>query len=1165
MFPPILDKSFKSFKFILRMYTYMKNFFTFIVFCIVFSTFFTFNASAQTDKDILLDVPVIDYATNEITISGTLDDYTYSMWNNSRITLYVVKNGVEPAEILLDDSVLFNIAEFSPEKDGTFSYTFEHQFKESFDRCRVYVNYSGYNCNQISYSISDENYNEILSDRVIIAVNSPVYYNNGEKYEAENIPYYYEDDIYIPSEMISPEGQEGTYMLLSDISGASYYEEGGIICIGDKISDDNAMILQPLFGLHVSIDGNDTLYGMNNSPVKTIARALELYKLGAAREIFVHQGVYEETILLDEAFSGITLKGIGEVTVKTDPVKIPLSEFKLVQEDDILSSLPHTARGKVLYADFPDCNIEYPSLMGSITKQNESYYKVYQNGTELTNARYPNGEGFTIASGSLTDTEDYSCEVIYYDDTEKLTRWNDAKDARVSIFRMCGYNMSNISLIKTDVNDKSITLDNPTGIKSHQVIGDRFFVYNLIQELDIPGEWYIDRENERIYVFPIDDFNGLEIATSTDSVIKIDNADNVLIENINFERTRGTGIEIRNADTVNIKNCNVDSAGKYGIFADGVTDTIIDGCEVSNISKGGIYVNYAAYHDPDLKVQNNIIQNCDVYNIGTENFIAGGIYIGGTGNKVSGNTIHDTPHMAIWFDGNDNTVEYNEIYNALKYCDDAGIIYSNAGVYGFGSVVQYNYIHDCPTLNPNPTELYMIYLDYTTSGTTVKNNIFDAGDNLYHSFGLFGGGRNNVLDSNIFIGDAAFVLSNRYQNGAMHDALIESAGLPNYINSLTDSQKALWFEKYHAVEEEYKYYINGDDKNIGVPRDCEIKNNIFCADYYGTLSSDSYESDAEYFAFFKKKASAGFNSTKNNGVITGNTYVTEVNLQEHPAMNSGRSNISIDADAFDILYPQNNMMAESGKHRIVWNRDSGAEKYIVKVYSKDNVATPVFETETTNNFADAELTEGRYSVEITGINADENKSCTSEFECKDIVLYSTSGSLENIACDAAIYVSVPAGNTDITPELFNADDVLVESTTYYENIGNRRIIRTASQKLLAPEKTYTLVIANDIKLNLKTNKLCTAKSEFKDENGSMLTSVKLESLLERTAFDFDVFVAGKTTGGTLESIRHIPVTLTPQQSKILNENVNSGLNAEVYVWNADSSLTPLTEKMSVND
>ena len=398
----------------------MKKIFTLI--CMVLMMFFSLNVSAQNEKDILLDVPLINHKTHEVTIKGKLDDFSYSMWNNSCMTLYVVKSGVEPSEILFDNSVLYNIAEFSPEKDGTFSYTFEHQFKETLDKCTVYVNYSGYNSKQISYTISAENYNEFLSDRVIIAVNSPIYYNDGNKCESATIPYYYGDEVYIPNVMLSSDDISGEYTLLSDLTDASFYEESGIICIGNEISNEQSIILQSLFGLHVSVNGDDTLYGMNNSPVKTIERALELYRLGSAQEIFIHEGVYEETILLDEVYSGITLKGIGKVIVRPSSKKISASEFKLVQDDTILSSLPHTAIGKVLFADFPDCNIEFPKISMAVLQQNESYYKVYQNDTELTNARYPNGGGFTIASGAVENSGDDSSEVIYYDDAEKLAR-----------------------------------------------------------------------------------------------------------------------------------------------------------------------------------------------------------------------------------------------------------------------------------------------------------------------------------------------------------------------------------------------------------------------------------------------------------------------------------------------------------------------------------------------------------------------------------------------------------------------------------------------------------------------------------------------------------------------------------------------------------------------
>ena len=30
----------------------------------------------------------------------------------------------------------------------------------------------------------------------------------------------------------------------------------------------------------------------------------------------------------------------------------------------------------------------------------------------------------------------------------------------------------------------------------------RYFVFNLLEELDRPGEWYLDRENRKLYLYP---------------------------------------------------------------------------------------------------------------------------------------------------------------------------------------------------------------------------------------------------------------------------------------------------------------------------------------------------------------------------------------------------------------------------------------------------------------------------------------------------------------------------------------------------------------------------------------------------------------------------------------------------------------------------------------
>ena len=259
-------------KLILRMNIYMKKIIALIL-CML-QMLLSLNVAAQSEKNIILDVPSVNYNTNEVTISGRLDNYTYSYWNNSQITLFVIKSNTTPAAAQLDSSLLFNIEEIAPERDGTFTYTFKHSFKELVDKCSVYVNYNGYATAKASYTISDSNYEETLSGRVLLALNSPLYYYNGVKLDSVIFPYSVGEEIYIPAKILSADAAEGTYTAVSSLENATVYEDSGIICIGEPISNEQAASLQRLFGIHVAENGDNTSSGMSNLPVKTIITLL---------------------------------------------------------------------------------------------------------------------------------------------------------------------------------------------------------------------------------------------------------------------------------------------------------------------------------------------------------------------------------------------------------------------------------------------------------------------------------------------------------------------------------------------------------------------------------------------------------------------------------------------------------------------------------------------------------------------------------------------------------------------------------------------------------------------------------------------------------------------------------------------------------------------------
>jgi hypothetical protein len=122
------------------------------------------------------------------------------------------------------------------------------------------------------------------------------------------------------------------------------------------------------------------------------------------------------------------------------------------------------------------------------------------------------------------------------------------------------------------------------------------------------------------------------------------------------------------------------------------------------------------------------------------------ISLGGVGNRAANNLIHDAPHMAIQFTGNEHVIEFNEIHDVCLETDDAGAIYTGRDWTWRGNVVRFNYFHDIGVFKTS-VGVQSIYLDDWTSATTVYGNVLcKAGRGV-----LVGGGRDNTVENNVFV------------------------------------------------------------------------------------------------------------------------------------------------------------------------------------------------------------------------------------------------------------------------------------------------------------------------------------------------------------------------------------------------------------------------------
>ena len=122
-----------------------------------------------------------------------------------------------------------------------------------------------------------------------------------------------------------------------------------------------------------------------------------------------------------------------------------------------------------------------------------------------------------------------------------------------------------------------------------------------------------------------------------------------------------------------------------------------------------------------------------------------GISCSGVGNRVAHNLIHDAPHEAIGYSGNDHVIEFNEIHSVCYESNDAGAVYSGRNWSNRGTVVRHNYMHHVNGFRGKGC--VGVYFDDILSGQTIRGNVFYKVTRA----AFIGGGRDNTVENNIFV------------------------------------------------------------------------------------------------------------------------------------------------------------------------------------------------------------------------------------------------------------------------------------------------------------------------------------------------------------------------------------------------------------------------------
>lgn len=538
--------------------------------------------------------------------------------------------------------------------------------------------------------------------------------------------------------------------------------------------------------LYVTPKGNDAWSGRfaqpnadgTDGPLASITRAREVIRgLKSAGEltrpttVLLRGGVYRQTepIVFTTADSGTSQ---CPITYQAYPGEKPvISGGMVIRGWELDDSQQSKSRcdGKLWRASLP------------AAKPNKSWHfnQLFVGGQRRTRARLPNKGAFLRTDGPLSKGNSRG----FYFHEGDIRPWSNLRDVIFVVYHSWETSIHHVRSIDTEA--CAVELHEPAPWEmGHWERQQRYYVENVFEELDQPGEWYLDRGTGTVYYYPLpgEAMNDLEVVapvvTSTLVSLDGDASEGKLIEHLHF---RGIGFMHSNANLRRLRNpgqgeiyqpaliaakglrhasfedCTIAHTGAHAIWlAAGCEDNRVRRCHIHDLGGGGVYIGGGWGRHEETPTERNVVDNNFIHD-GSHLFHgAHGVWIGKSSyNKVTHNEISNFDYSGIscgWSWGfrpssaHHNNLDYNHIHH-LGNGDglgDMGGIYT-LGV-SSGTTERYNHIHHVYNY-AHVSHGSGIYPDEGSSEILIENNLVYRVRTcpLFQHYGKDNLVRNNIL------------------------------------------------------------------------------------------------------------------------------------------------------------------------------------------------------------------------------------------------------------------------------------------------------------------------------------------------------------------------------------------------------------------------------------